>query len=142
MPQNTIETLSVATPYYVLMDGKNRLGPTVSDGPVGNDCLAIYGFSSKDPYFRFEQNCEIKLTPYPLVKGYLSNQIAADDSTDHDNILKLVVLDATGPNDGLLHAATMRAVLDAQENRMPEVSVSHHLSFDAQTSTYQIVDAI
>ena len=143
MNQKTIEKSSVATPHYVLMDGKNRIGPSVTRGPCANTCLAIYGFSGKLAYDRFQRNSKQKLTPYPLVKGYLSNQIAADNEADaKESSLKLVVLDAAGPDDPQLFAVTMQAVLDAQEDRIPQVTASHRLTFAPEHSTYQIAGAI
>ncbi len=143
MTENAVENLNVATPRYVLMNGKNRIGPSVTSESCARNCLAIYGFSGKGPYDRFQQNSEQHLTPYPLVEGYLSNQIAADsESGDPEGSLKLVVLDAAGPDDPLLFAVTMQATLDAQKNRILQVKTSHCLSFNSQASAYQIAGAI
>ena len=134
----TIDTIEIATPYYVLMDGKQRRGPALH-ASSSKTCVAIYGFSDKSPYDKFLNRSEQTLTPYPLVKRYLSSQIAAVDSdTPLDSCLKLVVLDAAGPDAPLLYATTMEAVLEAQENRTPQVAVSFLLSFDGTSATYQI----
>ena len=63
-------------PNYVLLDGKQRLGPRLLALPTGPEFVAIHGFSDKQPYDRFCTQCDLLLTPYPLVKGYLKNQIA------------------------------------------------------------------
>jgi hypothetical protein len=51
--------------------------------------------------------------------------------------LKLVVVDAAGPRDPCLHAATMEAVLEAQENRTAHVTAARHLIFDQEASAYR-----
>ena len=122
-----------ATPYYVLMDGSRRIGPKAVPLLSGIECSPIYGFSDKDPYDRFCMNSQLALTPYPLVKGYLRNQASAPD-----DVLKLLVIDAAGPRDACLHAATMEAVLEAQENRMTHVSAAYQLVFDQQAEAYRV----
>ena len=86
--------------------------------------MAIYGFSDKQPYDLFCANCELPLTPYPLVKGYLKNQIAESGDAVH-----LVVVDAAGPQETQLNAATMNSVLEAQEQKANQVT--HLVSVDA-----------
>ena len=122
-----------ATPYYVLMDGKRRIGPIVVRLQTGAECSPIYGFSEKDPYDKFCVNSQLVLTPYPLVKGYLQNQASTPDDG-----LKLVVIDATGPREPYLHAATMQAVLEAQENRMTHVTTAYRLVFDREAEAYSV----
>jgi hypothetical protein len=68
-----------------------------------------------------------------LVKGYLRRQIEKPNSG-----LQLVVLDASDPSDPLLHAATMSAVLEAQELGASHVAVTHHLLIDQQTNAYRL----
>ena len=65
------------TPNYVLMDGNLRIGSKVVRLDAGIECSAIYGFSDKGPYDEFSANSQLALKPYPLVKGYLRNQIDA-----------------------------------------------------------------
>ena len=52
-------------------------------------------------------NSQQALRPYPLVKGYLRNQIDAPGDS-----LQLVVIDAASPCEPCLHAATIEAVLE------------------------------
>ena len=92
-------------------ESNRRIGPEVVKFPVGTACEPIYGFSDKGPYDRFCSNSQLALTPYPLVKFYLREQAR----TPGDG-LKLVVVDAAGPREPCLRAATMAAVLEAQEN--------------------------
>ena len=76
------------------------------------------------------------LTPYPLVKVYLRSQISAPSDG-----LKLVVVDAAGPHEPHLHAATMEAVLEAQENRTTHVTVACQLMFDQEADAYRVEEA-
>ena len=124
-----------ATPYFVLMDGNRRIGPKIVPLDVGIECSPIYGFSNKDPYDRYCLNSQVALTPYPLVKGYLRKQASAPDAG-----LKLVVVDAAGPREPYLHAATMEAVLEAHENRMSHVTPAYRLVFDQQAEAYRVED--
>ena len=52
----------VNTPYYVLLDGKQRLGPKLLRPRAGPEGVAIYGFSDKPPYDLFCANSELALT--------------------------------------------------------------------------------
>ena len=125
--------LLVETPNDILLDGNNRFGPEVQALHSGNGCTAIYGFSNKEYYDSFCKKSEKALAPYPLVKGYLRNQIkGAGDS------LLLVVVDAEGPHESDLNAATMQSVLDAQENRSSRVAVSFRLTRIDQSQAYRV----
>lgn len=128
-----------ATPYYVLMDRKIPFGPGVHDPILDIDYSAIFGFSDKATYDTFCRDNPSRLTPYPLVKGYLRNQL--DTSGDNDAIrrcVKLVILDASGPREPYVHAATMRSVLEAQETSATHVSASQHLTFHPETHAYRV----
>ena len=122
-----------ATPYYVLMDGKRRIGPIVVRLQTGAECSPIYGFSDKNLYDKFCMNSQLALTPYPLVKGYLRTRASALDDG-----LELVVFDAPGPRESYLHAATMEAVLEAHENRKSHVTGAYRLVFDQQAEAYRV----
>ena len=123
------------TPDYVLMDENRRIGPKVVPLDSGLACTAIYGFSNKGSYDTFWANSRLALTPYPLVKGYLRNQV-----DEAGNGLKLVVLDAAGPLESPVHAAPMEAVLDAQENRTTHVTAEYRLVFDQEANAYRVKD--
>ena len=123
------------TPHYVLMDENRRIGPTVVPLRSGGECSPIYGFSDKGPYDKFCMNSELALTPYPLVKVYLRSQAGAPGDG-----LQLVVLDAAGPGDPFLHAATMEAVLEAQENRTTHVTAAYRLMFDQEANAYRVAE--
>ena len=76
------------------------------------------------------------MTPYPLVKVYLRAQAG----TTGDG-LKLVVVDATGPREPYLRAATMAAVLEAQESHTPHVNTAYRLIFDPEANAYRLEEA-
>ncbi len=118
---------AVSTPFYVLMDGNQRIGPPVADADPES---FIYGFSDKGPYDQFCANCERELKPYPLVKGYLRNQI--DEAS-----AKFIVIDADGPQQNSVHAATVKAVLEAHESQSEQVATACCLNFDDATNQYR-----
>jgi hypothetical protein len=124
------------TPYYVLMEGNRRIGPEVVQSDATTECSTIYGFSDKGPYDKFCSNSQQELTPYPLVKVYLREQAGAAGGG-----LKLVVLDAAGPREPCLRAATMKAVLEAQENRTTQVIAAYRLLFDQVADAYRLAEA-
>ena len=130
-----LSTVAASTPNYVLIDGNLRIGPKVVPLDDGIECSAIYGFSDKSPYDRYCLNSQQALRPYPLVRGYLVNQIDARGDS-----LKLVVIDAAGPSEPLLHAATTEAVLEAQESRTAHVTAAYRLTFDEKANAYQVVE--
>ena len=130
-----ISAVVAHTPNYVLIDGKLRIGPEVVRLDAGIECSAIYGFSDKGPYDKFCRNSELALTPYPLVKVYLRSQAGAPGDG-----LQLVVLDAAGPRDPCVQAATMEAVLEAQENRTTHVTAAYRLMFDQEANAYRVAE--
>lgn len=130
MPRHAV---AADTPYYVLLDGNHRVGPHVVPLRSGVECAPIYGFSDKGPYDKFCLNSELALTPYPLVKVYLRSQ--ADVPGDG---LKLVVLDAVGPHEPQLVAATIETVLAAHKNRTTQVTAAYRLSFDREAHAYTV----
>jgi hypothetical protein len=133
---STMTALLVNTPRYVLLDGKQRLSPKLLGLQCGPECVAIYGFSDKQPYDLFCANSDVPLTPYPLVKGYLKNQI-----TESGNTVHLVVVDAAGPQEAHLNAATMNSVLEAQEQEANHVTISFRLTLDQDSQSYRVEKA-
>jgi hypothetical protein len=130
MPMTTV---SASTPRYVLLDEVCRFGPKVMPLHGGVECSPIYGFSDKGCYDEFCAKSGLELRPYPLVIGYLQNQIKALGDR-----LKLVVIDAAGPNELYLCAATMEAVLEAQENRATHVTAGYRLILDQEANAYRV----
>ena len=128
--------LLVNTPCDVLLDGRQRVGPKLLALHGEPEYEAIYAFSGKAAYDLFCANCDLPLTPYPLVKGYLKNQIAESGDT-----LQLVVVDAAGPQETQLNAATMNSVLEAQEQKANHVTVSFQLMLDRESQAYRLKSA-
>ena len=123
----------------MLKSGSQPIFPTVSFDEPDTICVCIYGFSDKPIYDDFISCAGQLLTPYPLVKGYLVNQIADADSTDSIGVgPALVILDATNPAQPVLAAATMAAVLRAQQEKAKQVPVEFEFVFDSETASYQI----
>ncbi len=120
------------TPRYVLLNGRERVSPKLLASNAQPIYLAIYGFSDKGPYDVFSANSKLALTPYPLVEGYLQNQLT-QSGIDH-----LVVVDAEGPNEGQLRAATMKSVLEAQQSQASHVAVSFRLILDQESQSYRV----
>jgi uncharacterized protein YbcI len=135
-PIMPLSTVAASTPNYVLIDGNLRIGPKVVPLDAGMGCSAIYGFSDKRSYDNFCAKSEQALKPYPLVKGYLRNQIEAPGE-----VLKLVVIDACGPCEQCLYAATMEAVLAAQESRATQLNTTYQLMLDQEADAYRVEQA-
>lgn len=115
------------------MEANRRIGPEVAPISPGTACTAIFGFSEKGPYDTFCTNCERALTPYPLIKGYLRTEVGAAGGG-----LKLVVIDAAGPRETHMRAATIEAVLEAQEKRATHVTAAYQLTFDQEAGGYRV----
>lgn len=128
-----MSALLVETPNDVLLDGNQRLGPELLALHSGKMCIAIYGFSGKQSYDSFLEKSDRALTPYPLVKGYLKNQLEVAGDT-----LLLVVVDAVGPDESHLNAATMQSVLEAREKQSNQVAVTFQLTRDDQSQAYRV----
>ena len=132
-----MNALLANTPCDVLLDGNQRLGPKLMAHPGGLEYKAIYGFSSKKSYDLFCGNSDQSFIPYPLVKGYLKNQIA--DSVD---TVQLVVIDAAGRQETQVNAATMNSVLEAVEQKANQVALSFRLTLDRESQAYCVEKAI
>ncbi|MFG0262962.1 MAG: flotillin-like protein FloA [Novipirellula sp. JB048] len=124
---------STAIPNYVLLAGKERIGPPLSAPEAASRYQVIYGFSDKQPYDTFCASTSEALTPYPLVKGYLQTQLEMPADR-----VRLVVLDAAAKDAPQLHAATMQAVLDAMNSKATEVTASFRLTLDPKTQSYDV----
>jgi hypothetical protein len=129
----TTSTETFSTPNYVLLNGKTRISPTVLAMHSGRTCKALYGFSDKAPYDTFRASSETPLTPFPLVKVYLRTLIETGPEELH-----LVILDAAGPSDATLHAATAESVLECHLNQSTAVHAEYVLTFDRQANGYRV----
>lgn len=127
-----MNALLADTPRYVLLDGRERASPNLLADNAEPIYLAIYGFSDKETYDLFCANSKLALTPYPLVKGYLQNQLT-QSAIDH-----LVVVDAASPYEMYLRAATMKSVLEAHQSQANHVAVSFRLTLDQESQSYRV----
>ena len=132
---NLIITTSSAalSPNYVLLNGKTRLSPAVLPLRSGKLCSSLYGFSDKAPYDLFRGNSILPLTPFPLVKVYLRTLLEASPEN-----LQLVILDAAGPAESTLRAATMLTVLEAQIAQSTSLLAEYTLTFDNNANGYRV----
>lgn len=121
----------VTMPRFVLFRGKDRIRPAITEMNSGTACVALYAFSDKKFYDAFSVGSSTPLTPYPLVKRFLEEQIAESVDAIH-----LVIVDAENPTAAQLNAVTMTSVLDAKEKQASEVQVSYRLTFDSRNETY------
>ena len=127
------------TPCYLLRSGNQPIYPTVNFDDPDTNCVCVYGFSDKLIYDKFIKNTKQLLTPYPLVKRYLANQIAEANSAETNGVrLSLVILDATDPAQPVVSVATMAAVLLALQEKAMQIPVELELGFDLVTASYQI----
>ena len=123
----------IKTPRYVLKEGSHPTCPSIQPASADDHSIVIYGFSDKPEYDAFLSASSLALTPYPLVKGFLTNQIELDS-----NSLKLIVVDAVSPVERSLYAATFQSILDSFQSGSDRVPVSHQLELDGESSLYQI----
>ena len=133
----TSHNVVVATPRYVLLIDTQKMGPTVFLDDPDSRCVAIYGFSDKGPYDEFRENGDLSLRPYPLVEGYLRNQLSNDNGNETE-CLRLVVLDSSSPDERFVYAAGMQAVLDSMTNQKPDVAAEYQLSLVQRNGVYRL----
>ena len=121
------------TPRYVLKDGSHPTSPVVEVASAETEPTVIYGFSGKASYDLFWKAQSASLTPFPLVRLFLQNQI--DQGGDS---LSLVVLDATCPQQEILSAATFQAVAEAFRQNSDTVLASHRLIRSGDSTGYRV----
>ena len=117
--------------------GATGLLTTINLDDLKTNCTCVYGFSDKTIFDEFIKNAKQPLTPYPLVQGYLANQIAEAESAGKNGAgIGLIILDATDPKQPTVSAATMKAVLAAQQEKATQVQVELQLVFNSETGGY------
>ena len=131
-PTKDTRALKIATPQYVLRNESYAFGPNMTKSSSKLIYKSIFGFSDKPFYDKFSDESQIPLTPYPLVKGYLKNQITAVI----DELLNLIIVDATGPAADVVYAATMDSILVAHESGDKQILATHLLRFDPKVNAY------
>jgi hypothetical protein len=127
----SVDQLPLRLPRYVLLFDKQRIGPAIAEKEIAAHSVVIYGFSDEHCYGRFIARSGRRLTPFPLVKTYLRDQLS-----DHQNSLKLIVVDAEDAAQVTLRAVTMQAVLGAFENLLEHVNTSHLLTYTELSKAY------
>ena len=120
-------------PRYVLRDGAHPTCPSVFGASPVHPVTVVFGFSDKPEYDVFLKASPLALTPYPLVKGYLQNQISLENKAT-----KLVAVDAASPHQLAFHAATMEAVLESFQLGMDQVAITHQLILDEFSNHYRV----
>lgn len=131
-PENE-HTTQVHTPNYVLLFDKQKIGPSVIDSEATAYGVVVYGFTDEVGYRAFMANSQKLLMPYPLVKTYLRDQLS-----DHGTDLKLVVVDAAGPQELQVKAVTMQAVLNALEAKSTHMTATHDLEYVPADDSYRV----
>lgn len=121
------------TPRYVLKDGAFPTCPSVVQASSDDHATVIFGFSDKPEYDVFLSSSSLMLTPYPLVKGFLKNEIELNTDS-----MKLVVLDAVSTGQPCLYAATFEAVLESFRLDSDSIAVSHRLVMEELSTVYRI----
>lgn len=121
------------TPRYVLKDGSHPTCPSILQASSDAQSTAIFGFSGKPEYDVFLQASLIALTPYPLVKRFLEDQVSHNITS-----LKLIVLDAASHRQEILYAATFESVLTSLKLGLDSVELSYQLVLDEPSGAYEI----
>jgi hypothetical protein len=124
---------SSKTPHYVLREDNHPTALTAVNNASNASTTVIFGFSDKPQYDAFLSLSSMRLTPYPLVRRFLVDQIALDGDS-----LKLVALDAPTPTQKLLSAATFQSVLSSLQSNADQVTVTHQIWLDAATAEYKV----
>jgi hypothetical protein len=137
--------VSSKTPRYVLRHGLQLVSPSLSgnhtfvagsevaDSQVADSRSSpvapsvIFGFTDKPQYDAFLQGDTKHLTPYPLVKRFLMDQL---DQVEHRTGTKLLVVDALDPNQRVMQATTFEAALKSLQDGQHLVPITHRLIRD------------
>jgi hypothetical protein len=121
------------TPRYVLKDGSSPASPDVLPMSGVSEITVIFGFSDKQRYDAFQHASPLALMPYPLVKGYMQNQIAQDPEQ-----LRLVALDANTPQQETVEAATFTDIVESFQLGLDSVPISYRLDYDPASKGYRV----
>ena len=136
---NASQQCFVNTPYYVLKSGNQPIYPTIGFDDPDTSCRCVYGFSDKRLYDKFIKDADQLLTPYPLVKGYLTKMLDDQDSSDSKRVCPgYVILDAASGGQPVLAAATIAAVLLAHQEKSKKVPIEVELVFDQGTASFHV----
>jgi hypothetical protein len=106
-------------PLYVLLEENAPIRVQLVALDAEESQQTLYAFSDKKQYDAFTAATTRDLRPYPLVKGYLRNQL-----TTIDDGVRFVAIDAPAPNLEQLNVASIESVIDAFEKKSGQV-VTH-----------------
>jgi hypothetical protein len=129
MPENA---KIAPTPHFLLMSDSGPVSPVVTRAESGEECLTVYGFSSKTFYDRFCAAGDPTLRPYPLLPGHLTNKAKPDAP-----VIALVAVNASSPTDANLQAITADTLLDALQSRLEHVPLEVNLLQNDEGNAYQ-----
>ncbi|WDQ15207.1 hypothetical protein [Rhodopirellula sp. P2] len=121
------------TPRFVLKADGLPIGPNTVPANQDAETQVVFGFSSKEHYDAFQKACSDPVTPYPLVKGYLQNQVEEGSGRR-----QLVMLDADSPTQEECLAATFQSILASIQSSSDTVPVSHQLHLDRESLLYDV----
>jgi hypothetical protein len=133
MKEYQMNAFAVNIPQVMLMHDRAPMGPLLLRSCSGPQYTAIFGFSNKQSYKLFCTNCVLPTQPYPLAKRHLR------DLTD--GVVRLIIIDASGPCETQFHAATVENVLNAESVVSGHVTVSYRLTFDPELRAYHVEKA-
>jgi hypothetical protein len=109
-----------------------------------NDLALDYLFArvleNQEHHIQATEQCVAELVEDPPAWG-LASEVLRSERAHLDILRAIVVVDAAGPRDTYLQAATMEAVLDARGNKMIQVTAAHHLRFDQDAKAYRTEEA-
>jgi hypothetical protein len=106
-------------PLYVLLEANAPIRVQLMALDAEESPQTLYAFSDKKQYDAFTAATTRDLRPYPLVKGYLLNQMAAKSDG-----VRLVAIDVPAPDVEQINVASIESVLEAFEKKSGQV-VTH-----------------
>ena len=103
-------------PRYLLLDETKPIGLELAASATEESAKFLYGFSDKPQYDSFRENSQLAYRPYPIVKGFLKNQLESKDGR-----YQFIAIDASGPRDESVNVASIEVVLEAFENNSTQL---------------------
>lgn len=126
----TNEAIQSIPRYVLLREDESPYGPRCREHD-GQPCFAVYGFTTRAAYEAFCGGLTEPWRPYPLVSGYLTRRFDQPG-------LKLLVVDATGPDETSLNATAAEEALTAERDAGGPVATDYRLSFAPGASEYDV----
>lgn len=123
----------VLTPHYLLLNGDEKIGPEIVQYHSTSNFFPLYAFSSRLHYDLFTRNSNMELQPYTLVAKFLDSRI--QNATHYEQVL---IIDACGPFDDEVKAATFENVYLALIHDNENVEASYHLIRKPDSCLYSV----